>query len=123
MIERAQRYEKMGADIKFKGRVALVRGIENLTACDVIAPDIRAAMALVIAGLKADGVTRITNLGHLLRGYENPVEKLSALGADLQMIDESVDGKPKIEQPQVEQPDEITISDESDDDHPTISTN
>ncbi|MBU1024365.1 UDP-N-acetylglucosamine 1-carboxyvinyltransferase, partial [bacterium] len=82
---------KMGADIDVKGRVALVNGVKDLNGCEVIAVDIRASMALVIAGLKADGETRIRNLGHLIRGYENPVEKLSNLGADLRIVDENTE--------------------------------
>lgn len=117
---------KMGADIEFNGRVALVRGIDNLTGCDVAAPDIRAAMALVIAGLKADGETRISNLEHLLRGYENPVEKLTALGADLKITEETLDTKTDTTQPdKTPVSDEATVSEhpQSDDDSPVVSTN
>lgn len=80
---------KMGADITFKGRVALVKGTDKLVGCEVLAPDIRASMALLIAGLKADGETRIRNLGHLFRGYENPIEKLQSIGAEVEIIEET----------------------------------
>lgn len=107
---------KMGAEIEIKGRVAIVNGVENLHGCDVIAPDIRASMALVIAGLKAEGETHIKNLGHLIRGYENPVEKLSNLGADLRIVDET-QKKTIIEA----QPDDMIIP-QDDNDPPVIST-
>jgi len=75
--------QKLGADIQVNGHIALVRGRPGLRGCDVVAPDIRASMAIVIAGLKADGETRISTLGHLFRGYENPIEKLRRLGAEV----------------------------------------
>jgi UDP-N-acetylglucosamine 1-carboxyvinyltransferase len=75
--------KKLGADIVVKNHVALVRGRPGLRGCDVVAPDIRASMAIVIAGLKADGETRIGSLGHLFRGYENPINKLRDLGAEV----------------------------------------
>ena len=73
--------KRMGADIRVLDNCALVNGGFRLTGCEVTAPDIRAAAALLIAGLWADGSTRLKGLGHLYRGYEDPVGKLNALGA------------------------------------------
>ncbi|MCX6645557.1 MAG: UDP-N-acetylglucosamine 1-carboxyvinyltransferase [bacterium] len=77
----ADELRRMGADIRVIDNCALVNGGRKLTGCEVNAPDIRAAAALLIAGLWADGSTRLKGLGHLYRGYEDPVGKLSALGA------------------------------------------
>ena len=76
---------KLGAEIDVINRVALVKGRDKLKAAEVVAPDIRASMAIVIAALKAEGETRIGSLGHLFRGYEKPIEKLRALGADVSL--------------------------------------
>jgi UDP-N-acetylglucosamine 1-carboxyvinyltransferase len=73
--------KRMGADIRVLDNCALVAGGFRLKGCEVNAPDIRAAAALIIAGLWADGTTRLRGLNHLYRGYEQPVRKLAALGA------------------------------------------
>lgn len=78
--------KKLGADITVKNHVALVRGRPRLRGNKVVAPDIRASMAIVIAGLKADGETIVTSLGHLFRGYEKPIEKLRSLGAEISLV-------------------------------------
>jgi UDP-N-acetylglucosamine 1-carboxyvinyltransferase len=74
---------RMGANISVESRSAIVRGIANLSGAKVLASDIRAAAALVIAGLAADGITTIEGLTHLNRGYEKVEKKLTALGAKL----------------------------------------
>jgi UDP-N-acetylglucosamine 1-carboxyvinyltransferase len=74
---------RMGADIKVIESCALVSGGRRLKGCEVNAPDIRAAAALLIAGLSAEGTTRLTGLNHLYRGYEEPIEKLESLGAEI----------------------------------------
>jgi UDP-N-acetylglucosamine 1-carboxyvinyltransferase len=79
----ANELKRMGADIRVLENCALVNGGKKLTGCEVNAPDIRAAAALVIAALWADGSTRMRGLEHLYRGYEHPVEKLSGLGASI----------------------------------------
>jgi UDP-N-acetylglucosamine 1-carboxyvinyltransferase len=79
----ADELRKMGADIRIVENCALVNGGHKLTGCEVNAPDIRAAAALLIAGLRAEGTTRLRGLNHLFRGYEHPVEKLNALGAEI----------------------------------------
>ena len=76
----------MGADIKIEGRAAVVKGVERLVGAPVAANDLRAGAALLIAGLAAQGVTEVENIEYTDRGYENVVEKLSALGADIRRV-------------------------------------
>ena len=79
---------RMGADIRVKGNVAVVRGVAQLSGAPVVATDLRASAALVLAGLAADGVTTISTLQHLDRGYEQLEVKLQKLGAKLQRVTE-----------------------------------
>lgn len=79
---------RMGADIRVKGNVAVVRGVAQLSGAPVVATDLRASAALVLAGLAADGVTTISSLQHLDRGYEQLEVKLQKLGAKLQRVTE-----------------------------------
>ena len=79
---------RMGADISVSGRVATVRGVEKLTGCPIAATDLRAGAALVVAGLMAEGVTTISAVEYIDRGYERIEEKLTALGADIRRIEE-----------------------------------
>lgn len=74
---------RMGADITVTGSSAVVKGVPRLTGAEVKSSDIRASAALVIAGLAAQGVTEVTGLHHLDRGYERLEEKLRSLGADI----------------------------------------
>ena len=60
---------KMGADIKIKGKTAIIKGVERLNGARVLAEDLRGGAALVIAGLNADGVTVVENVYHVKRGY------------------------------------------------------
>jgi UDP-N-acetylglucosamine 1-carboxyvinyltransferase len=77
---------RMGADISIDGRRAVVRGPAPLTGTTVIASDLRASASLVLAGLVAQGETLIDRVYHIDRGYERIVEKLSAVGADIQRV-------------------------------------
>lgn len=77
---------RMGADIRTEGHHAVVRGVVQLSGAPVKAPDIRAGAALVIASLRAEGETLVTNIHHIDRGYENFVGKLQAIGADVQRV-------------------------------------
>jgi UDP-N-acetylglucosamine 1-carboxyvinyltransferase len=72
---------RMGADIRTESQHAVIRGVAELSGCPVLAPDIRAGAALVLAGLRADGVTVVGDAQHIDRGYEDLVGKLSNLGA------------------------------------------
>jgi UDP-N-acetylglucosamine 1-carboxyvinyltransferase len=73
--------KRMGADIQIEGHRAIVKGVKKLSAAPVMASDLRASAALVLAGLVADGVTEIHRVYHIDRGYENIEKKLRALGA------------------------------------------
>jgi len=75
---------RLGADIWLKGNIAAVKGVERLNGADVMATDLRASSALVLAALVADGTTNIHRIYHLDRGYDNLEGKLSALGAEIQ---------------------------------------
>ncbi len=80
--------EAMGADIQVSGKTAVITGREKLHGADVAANDLRAGAALIIAGLAAEGTTVIRNAHFVERGYENIVDKLTAMGADISRIDE-----------------------------------
>lgn len=75
--------KKMGADIKVEGRTAIINGVKSLAGTKVIATDLRAGAAMVIAGLIAKGETEIFEIDHIDRGYPNIEEKFRALGADV----------------------------------------
>lgn len=77
---------RMGAKISTEGRSAVIDGPCQLTGCDVRATDLRAGAAMILAGLVADGTTRIGDLYHIDRGYEHIVDKLRLLGADIERI-------------------------------------
>ena len=77
---------RMGADIRIDGKVALVKGVPNLSGAPVMATDLRASACLVLAGLRARGQTEIRRVYHLDRGYERMEEKLSGLGARIERV-------------------------------------
>ena len=79
-------FRRMGARIQVDGKVAVIEGVDHLTGAPIHACDLRAGAAMVIAGLAAQGVTEIDGIHHIERGYETIVEKLSNLGADIQII-------------------------------------
>ena len=76
---------KMGANIETNDRIAKINGKTELKGEEVIATDLRAGAALVIAGLIAEGKTTINKVEHILRGYEGIIEKLSNVGADIKI--------------------------------------
>lgn len=76
----------MGAQIQVDGRVAVISGVEKLNGAPVMATDLRAGAAMIIAGLFADGVTEIENIEYIDRGYSNVVEKLNAVGANIKRV-------------------------------------
>ena len=80
--------QSMGANIEIGGKTASVTGVEKLRGAEVEAHDLRAGAALVIAGLSAEGTTTVRNIHFIERGYENLVEKLTALGADIRRVEE-----------------------------------
>ena len=81
--------KRMGANIQVDGKVAIIEGVEHFDGAPIQAPDLRAGAALVIAGLAAHGTTEITQVQYIERGYENIVDKLRRLGADIRMVDVS----------------------------------
>jgi UDP-N-acetylglucosamine 1-carboxyvinyltransferase len=78
---------RLGADIRTTGHHAVVRGVPRLVGGDVVAHDIRAGAAMVVAGLAADGTTSITGVRHIDRGYDDLVGRLRAVGADISRSD------------------------------------
>lgn len=78
---------RMGANIQVDGKVAVIEGVKSLAGCEVKATDLRAGAALIIAGMVCDGVTTVENIQYIDRGYENVVEKFSALGADIKRVE------------------------------------
>ena len=80
--------QSMGANIEINGKTASVTGVEKLRGAEVEAHDLRAGAALVIAGLSAEGTTMVRNIHFIERGYENLVEKLTSLGADIRRVEE-----------------------------------
>ena len=79
-------FRRMGAKIRIEGRSAIVEGVPSLKGADVNATDLRCGAALVLAGLVAEGQTTIGHLYHIDRGYDNLVDKLQRLGADVGRI-------------------------------------
>lgn len=77
---------RMGANIKVDGRSAIVKGTGFFTGAKVMATDLRASASLVIAGLAAEGITEISRIYHLERGYDDLAGKLSKLGAKVQQV-------------------------------------
>jgi len=77
---------RMGAKIDVQGGIAKVQGVSKLKGAPVMATDLRASVSLILAGLAAEGETRVARVYHLDRGYENLVSKLSNVGANIQRI-------------------------------------
>src|SRR5690625_4557956 len=81
-----EEFRRMNANMKIEGRSVIVEGLCNLQGAQVQATDLRAAAALILAGLCAEGLTEVTELKHLDRGYVDFAEKLNHLGADIKRI-------------------------------------
>ncbi|MFW6011391.1 MAG: UDP-N-acetylglucosamine 1-carboxyvinyltransferase [Desulfosalsimonas sp.] len=80
---------RMGADIQISGGNAMIRGVKKLSGAPVMASDLRASASLVLAGLAAEGTTRISRVYHLDRGYESLEKKLASLGANIRRVSEN----------------------------------
>ncbi|MFY8216238.1 MAG: UDP-N-acetylglucosamine 1-carboxyvinyltransferase [Chthoniobacterales bacterium] len=78
--------KRMGADIELQGPTAVIRGVAKLSGAPVMASDLRASAALVLAGLQADGITEINRVYHIDRGYESIDEKLNEVGARIERV-------------------------------------
>lgn len=81
-----EEFRRMNSNIKIEGRSVIIEGPCNLQGAEVAATDLRAAAALIIAGLRAEGYTRVTELKHLDRGYLDFHQKLQQLGADIERV-------------------------------------
>jgi UDP-N-acetylglucosamine 1-carboxyvinyltransferase len=81
-----EEFRRMNADIKIEGRSVILSGPSDLQGAEVSATDLRAAAALILTGLVADGVTRVTELKHLDRGYVDFHKKLAGIGADIERV-------------------------------------
>ncbi|MGN1387194.1 MAG: UDP-N-acetylglucosamine 1-carboxyvinyltransferase [Bacillus sp. (in: firmicutes)] len=91
-----EEFRRMNADIKIEGRSTIINGPSNLQGAEVAATDLRAAAALILTGLVAEGVTRVTELKHLDRGYVDFHGKLAALGADIERVNDALSSKSAI---------------------------
>ena len=78
--------KRMGADVSVNGKIAVIEGVETLKGAPVKATDLRAGAAMIVAALSAQGTTYIEDIKHIERGYEDVVEKLSSLGADIKIV-------------------------------------
>ena len=78
--------KRMGANIELQGSSAVINGVEKLSGAPVMASDLRASAALVLAGLKAENSTEINRVYHIDRGYESIDEKLNSLGAQIERV-------------------------------------
>ena len=78
--------KRMGADISLNGPTAIIKGVEQMSGAPVMASDLRASAALVLAGLQADGITEVNRVYHIDRGYELIDEKLNGLGANIERV-------------------------------------
>ena len=83
----AAELERMGANIKVEGKVAIVEGVESLTGAPVMSYDLRGGAALVVAGLAARGSTVVDGVEYIKRGYEDIAGKLADLGARIRESD------------------------------------
>src|SRR5439155_8653343 len=78
--------KRMGAQMQLEGATAVIQGVDRLFGAQVMASDLRASAALVLAGLKADGITEASRVYHIDRGYERLDEKLIELGAHIERV-------------------------------------
>ena len=78
----------MGAKASIEGNMMILNGPSELEGAEVVASDLRAGACLVIAGLMAKGTTKIGKVEYILRGYDHIIEKLTALGAEIEMVEE-----------------------------------
>ena len=80
--------KRTGAHMQIEGASAAIQGVDRLDGAPVMASDLRASAALVLAGLKAEGVTEVRRVYHIDRGYEHLDEKLTELGAHIERVKE-----------------------------------
>lgn len=85
-LQVAEELKRLGAQVRTEGRMAVIKGVERLTGATVICPALREGMALVLAGLAAEGPTVIEGISHIDRGYHHLEEKLRGVGAQIERI-------------------------------------
>jgi UDP-N-acetylglucosamine 1-carboxyvinyltransferase len=78
--------QRMGAEIRIQENAAIIQGVESLSGAPVMATDLRASASLILAGLAAEGVTEVSRIYHLDRGYEGLDKKLAKLGANIKRV-------------------------------------
>ena len=78
---------KMGANVVVKDKTAIIMGVESLSGAEVSATDLRAGAGLVIAGLTAKGYTIVDNIHHINRGYENLMDELNSINANIKLVE------------------------------------
>ena len=82
-----EEFRRLGANIQVDGKIAVIEGVDHLTGAPMVACDLRAGAAMIIAALAAQGDSEITNIKHVERGYEDIVGKLTGIGADIAIVD------------------------------------
>ena len=82
-----EEFRRLGARIQVEGKIAVIEGVDHLTGAPMEACDLRAGAAMVIAGLAAIGTSEVSNIGHIERGYEDLIGKLSGVGADIRVVE------------------------------------
>ena len=82
---------KMGGNVKVEGNTAIIVGVPKYTAANIVAPDLRAGAALVMAGLAADGFSTVEDIHYIERGYEDFPQKLRSLGAQIEKVETEKD--------------------------------
>ncbi len=82
-----EEFRRLGARIQVEGKIAVIEGVDHLTGAPMEACDLRAGAAMVIAGLAAKGTSEVSNIGHIERGYEDLIGKLSGVGADIRVVE------------------------------------
>ena len=82
-----EEFRRLGANIQVDGKIAIIEGVEKLTGAPMVACDLRAGAAMIIAGLAAQGDSEVSNVKHIERGYEDIIEKLAGIGADIHVVD------------------------------------
>ena len=80
--------QRMGADVRIQGNTAIIQGVGNLSGAQVMATDLRASASLILAGLAANGITEVSRVYHLDRGYEGLDQKLAKMGANIKRVKE-----------------------------------
>jgi len=82
-----EEFRRLGANIQVDGKIAIIEGVEKLTGAPMVACDLRAGAAMIIAGLAAQGDSEVSNVKHIERGYEDIIEKLAGIGADIKVVE------------------------------------